>query len=127
MTFKFINPTISPSTNKMIGDVFVIILISTIVLNWTGIIIYGITMFFKNKIKKRKLKKVMLTMLIHFTFLSILMIFVLHFIFDIDSKEIQLRFISTKKLMHKKYYQYGYLSKVKVHNSFMKSDLILLI
>ena len=89
MTFRFINPTISPSTNKMIGDVFVIILISTIVINWTGIIIYGMTIFIKNKIKKRKMKKVMLTMLIHFTFLSILIIFVSHFIFDIVANKTQ--------------------------------------
>ena len=51
---RFTNPNITPNSSKVIGRVLMAILIITIVINWTGIIIYGTITLIKNQIKKKK-------------------------------------------------------------------------
>ena len=53
---RFTNPTITPDLSSKIGRILIIILISTIAINWIGIVIYGTMMFIRNRIKKRKAK-----------------------------------------------------------------------
>ena len=38
---RFTNPTITPDLSSKIGRILIIILISTIAINWIGIVIYG--------------------------------------------------------------------------------------
>lgn len=51
---RFINPVITPSTSSIIGNTLGAILIFTIFINWTGIIIYGVSMWIKARIEKKK-------------------------------------------------------------------------
>ena len=51
---RFTNPTITPDLSSKIGTILIITLISTIAINWTGIVIYGTMIFIRNRIKKRK-------------------------------------------------------------------------
>ena len=51
---RFTNPTITPDLSSKIGRILIIILISTIAINWIGIVIYGTMIFIRNRIKKRK-------------------------------------------------------------------------
>ena len=56
--FRFVDPVIAPEQSKAIGNILVYILIITIVVNWTGIIIYGVIKYTqKRKLKARKAKK----------------------------------------------------------------------
>ena len=57
LSFRFINPVVEPSVSKSIGNILVIMLISTIAFNWASIITYGIISFVKSKIKKKRLKQ----------------------------------------------------------------------
>jgi hypothetical protein len=40
---RFMDPIISPDESRLIGTLFVGIIIGTIAVNWVGIVIYGIT------------------------------------------------------------------------------------
>ena len=51
---RFTNPNISPNSSKFIGRVLMGILIFTVVINWIGIIIYGITIWCQNRAKKKR-------------------------------------------------------------------------
>ena len=51
---RFTNLTITPDLSSKIGTILIIILISTIAINWIGIVIYGTMIFIRNRIKKRK-------------------------------------------------------------------------
>ena len=55
---RFTNLTITPDLSSKIGTILIIILISTIAINWIGIVIYGTMIFIKNRIKKRKRKNI---------------------------------------------------------------------
>ncbi|CAI2371721.1 unnamed protein product [Moneuplotes crassus] len=57
--YRFVEPAITPSLSSLIGNIFIGIVISTIVINWVSIICYGIGILIKNKIRKGKLKSVM--------------------------------------------------------------------
>ena len=54
---RFTNPSITPDLSSKIGRILTIILISTIAINWIGIVVYGTMIFIRNRIKKRKGKK----------------------------------------------------------------------
>ena len=56
--FRFVEPAIEPKQNKMIGSALVYMLILTIVINWAGIMIYGVIKFtHKRQLKAKKDKK----------------------------------------------------------------------
>ena len=57
LSFRFINPVVEPSVSTNIGNILVIMLISTIAFNWAAIITYGIISVVKNKINKKRLKQ----------------------------------------------------------------------
>lgn len=46
-TFRFLNPVITPALSKMMGNMFVGIIVATIVINWVSIIVYGVSMVIK--------------------------------------------------------------------------------
>lgn len=56
-SFRFVNPVITPDQSKQIGLVLIIVLILTIIINWTGIIIYGVVQFIKKRMRANRLKR----------------------------------------------------------------------
>jgi hypothetical protein len=50
---RFLEPVISPSESRTFGTILIGIIISTIAVNWIGIMIYGIVVFIKRKLKKK--------------------------------------------------------------------------
>ena len=46
-TYRFLEEEITPNLSKMIGSIFVGIVVGTIVVNWFSIIVYGTTIYIK--------------------------------------------------------------------------------
>lgn len=57
ITFRFLNPTISPALSKTIGTLLITIILVTIILNWVGIMLYGISQYIHKKMRAQRLKK----------------------------------------------------------------------
>ena len=55
--YRFVDPIISPDQSKLIGLGLVGIIVMTIVINWIGIVTYGVSIYIKKRVKKAKLKK----------------------------------------------------------------------
>ncbi|CAI2365637.1 unnamed protein product [Moneuplotes crassus] len=58
-SFRFVNPVMTPTESRIIGKVFIGVLISTIFLNWASIIFQGIKTFLQNKRRKKKIDHIM--------------------------------------------------------------------
>mmetsp|Transcript_15815 Transcript_15815/g.13829 ORF Transcript_15815/g.13829 Transcript_15815/m.13829 type:complete len:130 (+) Transcript_15815:198-587(+) len=54
---KFLNPVMTPALSRILGNIFVGIVIGTIIVNWASIAVYGVGMVLKKKLKKRKITK----------------------------------------------------------------------
>lgn len=56
--FRFIDPVITPRQSKMIGTIQVALVITTIVVNWGGIVTTAAVSYIKKTVKKKKVSKV---------------------------------------------------------------------
>ena len=56
-TSRFLDPVITPSLSNTIGTAFIGIIVGVIIINWVGIVVYGITMGFKKVYETKRLKR----------------------------------------------------------------------